>query len=61
MFSRFRAFVAGFIVFPWLVVSGGAQGQSPQALLDRAVTEFSKGRITESVAAFDELARLAPR
>ena len=37
------------------------QGQSPQALLDRAVAEFSKGRITESVAAFDELARLAPR
>jgi lipoprotein NlpI len=60
MFSRFRAFVAGFFV-PWLVVSGAAQGQSPQALLDRAVTDFSKGRITESVAAFDELARLAPR
>jgi len=37
------------------------QGQSPQALLDRAVAEFSKGRITESVAAFDELARLALR
>jgi lipoprotein NlpI len=37
------------------------QGQSPQALLDRAVAEFSKGRIAESVAAFDELARLAPR
>jgi lipoprotein NlpI len=29
-------------------------------LLDRAVTEFSKGRITESVAAFDDLARAAP-
>jgi lipoprotein NlpI len=38
-----------------------AQGQSPQALLDRAVSEFSKGRISESVAAFDELARVAPR
>jgi lipoprotein NlpI len=37
-----------------------AQGQSPRALLDRAVAEFSKGRISESVAAFDELARLAP-
>jgi lipoprotein NlpI len=34
--------------------------QSPRALLDRAVAEFSKGRISESVAAFDELARLAP-
>ena len=48
-------------MFSWLVIGAAAQGQSPQALLDRAVTEFSKGRITESVAAFDELARLAPR
>jgi tetratricopeptide (TPR) repeat protein len=46
-------------VLPWLVVA--AMGQiSPRALLDRAVDEFSKGRITESVAAFDELARIAP-
>jgi lipoprotein NlpI len=37
-----------------------AQGVSPRALLDRAVSEFSQGRITESVAAFDELARVAP-
>jgi hypothetical protein len=44
-----------------LVANGEAQGQSPQSLLDRAVAEFSKGRISESVAAFDELARVAPR
>ena len=37
-----------------------AQAPSPRALLDRAVAEFSKGRITESVAAFDDLARVAP-
>jgi lipoprotein NlpI len=49
------------LVFSWLVGLVPAQGPSPQALLDRAVSEFSKGRITESVAAFDELARLAPR
>jgi lipoprotein NlpI len=53
--------VAGIFVSSWLVVDSAARGQSPQALLDRAVSEFSKGRITESVAAFDELARLAPR
>jgi lipoprotein NlpI len=47
--------------FSWLAVSPSAtQGQSPRALLDRAVSEFSKGHIAESVAAFDELARLAP-
>jgi lipoprotein NlpI len=57
----FSRFVAGIFVSSWLVVDSAARGQSPQALLDRAVSEFSKGRITESVAAFDELARLAPR
>ena len=48
-------------MFSWLAFGAAAQSQSPQALLDRAVAEFSKGRITESVAAFDELARAAPR
>ena len=43
-----------------LVASTATQGVSPRALLDRAVAEFSKGRITESVAAFDDLARVAP-
>jgi lipoprotein NlpI len=47
-------------VLSWLVVGATAQGQSPRALLDRAVAEFSKGRIAESASAFDELARLAP-
>jgi lipoprotein NlpI len=47
------------VALSWLVVEA-AQGVSPRALLDRAVAEFSKGRIPESVAAFDELARLAP-
>ena len=32
----------------------------PRALLDRAVAEFERGRITESVASFDELAKAAP-
>ena len=53
--------MAPVFVVLWLVGMATTQGQSPQALLDRAVAEFSKGRITESVAAFDELARLAPR
>ena len=57
----FRVFVACLLVFWWLVAGAAAQGQSGQALLDRAVADFAKGRITESVAAFDELARVAPR
>jgi tetratricopeptide (TPR) repeat protein len=69
MFSCFRVFVACLVVVccfalsrPVVDVSANAapQGVSPRALLDRAVSEFSKGRIPESVAAFDELARLAP-
>jgi lipoprotein NlpI len=58
--SCFRGFVAFLFVVSWLAVDGMAQGTSPRALLDRAVADFAKGRITESVAAFDELARLAP-
>jgi lipoprotein NlpI len=37
------------------------QAQSPGALLGRAIEDFEGGRIAESVAAFDELARLAPQ
>ena len=44
----------------WLSAPQAAQSPAPRALLDRAVAEFAKGRITESVAAFDELARVAP-
>ena len=40
--------------------SASTQSLPQRTLLDRAVAEFSKGRISESVAAFDELARLAP-
>ncbi len=33
----------------------------PRALLDRAVAEFERGRIAESVASFDELVKIAPQ
>jgi lipoprotein NlpI len=45
-------------------VMTAARGQqpagSPQATFERAVANFSAGRIAESVAEFDTLARLAP-
>jgi lipoprotein NlpI len=44
----------------WFSAPQAAQSPSPRALLDRAVAEFASGRITESVAAFDELVRVAP-
>src|SRR6266446_6805302 len=41
--------------------SAQAPAQSAQALFERAVTEFRNGRITQSVAAFDELAKVDPK
>jgi hypothetical protein len=34
--------------------------QRPQAILERAVADFQKGRLAESAAGFDSLARLVP-
>ena len=38
----------------------GALAQSPQQLLDRAAADFENGRIAQSVAGFDQLAKLVP-
>jgi lipoprotein NlpI len=37
-----------------------APRERPQEIFDRAIADFRSGRITESVAAFDNLARLVP-
>jgi hypothetical protein len=62
--SYFRVSVL-CLVAVWLLwgvsPSASMQSLSPRTLLDRAVAEFEKGRIAESVAAFDDLARVAPR
>jgi lipoprotein NlpI len=42
----------------WLVSQAAAQ--QPQALLDRAIEDFQNGRITESVAGFDQLVKVLP-
>ena len=63
MISYVRAFVAflALVLCGWVLAHVESRAQtSPRALLDRAVAEFAKGRIAESVAAFDELARIAP-
>ncbi|MGB7219917.1 MAG: tetratricopeptide repeat protein [Vicinamibacterales bacterium] len=54
-----RAFVC-FVVSVCFCVSASAQRPSADALYERAVIAFRNGQITESVAAFDELARLVP-
>jgi lipoprotein NlpI len=40
--------------------SAQAPADRPQAIFDRAIADFRSGRIAESVAAFDTLARLQP-
>jgi outer membrane protein assembly factor BamB len=37
-----------------------ASSADPRAILDRAITEFERGRVAESAAAFDELVKVAP-
>jgi lipoprotein NlpI len=54
---------ARLVVATWLVVSAVpvvAQRVDPQAVLARAVAEFEKGRVVESAASFDEVAKLVP-
>ena len=34
--------------------------QSPRAILDKAIDDFSAGRLAESVSGFDEVATLVP-
>lgn len=43
-----------------LTVTPAAQRQNPSEILDRAIDDFLAGRITESVAGFDQVAKLAP-
>ncbi len=59
--SRARRLVPAVMV-TWLVVVTSAQSLSRRQfdLLERAVTSFAAGRVTESLVDFDELARSAP-
>ena len=41
-------------------LSARASAQDPQAILDRAIADFLDGRVAQSVAEFDDLARRAP-
>jgi lipoprotein NlpI len=47
-----------YLVF--LVASLLQQAANPRAVLDRAIADFRSGRVTESVAGFDTLAKMVP-
>jgi len=67
MFNRFRFLRVGIaavelsIVASLVIVSSQILvAQQPRELLDRAVTDFERGRIAESAAGFDALIKLRP-
>ena len=43
-----------------LVLGAISLAQSPRAILDQAIDDFSAGRLSESVSGFDEVATLVP-
>jgi lipoprotein NlpI len=48
------------LLSPALVSCAGPLAQSPEAVFERATSAFLAGRISESAAAFDDLAKLVP-
>src|SRR5688572_15784005 len=54
--------IGGLVVVAVLALLVGAQtrGESPEAVYDRAVEDFIRGRVKESAAGFDNLVKLVP-
>jgi lipoprotein NlpI len=57
--SRFAAIVALCIGISFIAFGESTQ-ENPQAIFERAIADFRSGRIAESVAQFDALAKLVP-
>jgi lipoprotein NlpI len=53
-----RTLLCGVVFIAVCVASTAAQ--QPREILDRAIADFERGRITESTAAFDQLVTVAP-
>lgn len=47
-----------YLVFA--IVVAQTRGENPQAVFDRAVADFERGRVVESAAGFDNLVKLVP-
>lgn len=56
--TRFLSLCA-VVVFA-AAVGGQQRAQEPQVILDRAVADFENGRVAESAAGFDTLAKMLP-
>src|SRR5262245_44962357 len=55
---RFLCFIA---MATWVgSAAGQLRGDSPQEVLERAVADFERGRVTESATGFDNLVKLRP-
>lgn len=51
---------AALLAIAFVVHAQPTDERNPQAILERAVTDFQSGRLDESAAGFDRLARLVP-
>jgi len=49
-------FLAAFVG----IASAQTRGENPQAVFERAVSDFERGRVVESAAGFDNLIKLVP-
>ena len=52
--------IAALLVIAFVAHAQTIEERNPQAILDRAVADFQSGRLAESAAGFDRLARLVP-
>src|SRR3989475_6217443 len=58
--SAFVHLVQLSAILPLAAALAQSPSERPQAIFDRAVADFQSGRIPESVAGFDKLAKLVP-
>ena len=52
--------IAALLVIAFVAQAQTIEERNPQAIFDRAVADFRSGRLAESAAGFDRLARLVP-
>jgi lipoprotein NlpI len=55
-----RIFIPTLLIYLAAAAFAQTATENPQAIFDRAVSDFKSGKINESAAGFDRLAKLAP-
>jgi lipoprotein NlpI len=55
-----RSLLAPCVIVMLAVAAWAQSGDRPQQVFDRAIADFQRGRVAESVAGFDKLVKLVP-